>query len=380
MPWKHVEPMDEKRHFIQMVESGLYTMSEVCHRHLISRKTGYKWYNRYLSRGFGGLKEASRAPHSCPHRTPAQIEKLLIDKRKQTNWGPRKIRDYFVLERPDLAMPAESTIGDILRRAGLVKSRKRRHRSPHPTAPPLQADLCNQVWTMDFKGEFRLLNGAYCYPLTIEDAHSRFLICCHGLNSTAGRGVRPVLECAFSEYGLPEAIRTDNGAPFASSGRLGLSRLAVFCLKLDIAWHRIAPASPWQNGRHERMHRTLKEEATIPPEADMQAQQRRFDRFRQAYNTDRPHQSLGGKRPASRYQPSSRRMPNRIEQPRYPSHFEVRKVSAGGRIKFKNRTPFISETLAKEFVGLEEIECGIWSVNFYQTELGRFNETDLVII
>lgn len=379
MPWKQVKPMDEKRRFIEMVESGLYTMSEVCQRHSISRKTGYKWYNRYRSRGLEGLKEVSRAPHACPHRTLPEIEKLVVDKRKETGWGPRKIRDYLVRKYPDLPIPAASTIGDALRRAGLVNARTKRRRIPHPTAPPLEVDSPNQVWTMDFKGEFRLLNGLYCYPLTIEDAHSRFLICCEGLDSTAGTKVQPVLERVFADYGLPEAIRTDNGVPFASIGRLGLTRLAVFCLKLGIARQRIAPASPWQNGRHERLHRTLKEEATIPPGADMPAQQQRFDRFRLGYNTDRPHQSLDGDTPALHHQRSPRLMPTRIEEPSYPKHFEVRKVSSGGTIKFKNRIPFLGQALANEFVGLEEIENGIWSVYFYQTELGRFNETEFVI-
>lgn len=371
--------MDEKRRFILTIESGLYTMTEVCERFGISRKTGHKWYNRYLSEGFEGLVERSRTPHSCPHRTPPEIAKLIIDKRDEKGWGPRKILDYFARERPELALPAESTAGDILRRAGRVKSRKRRRKSAHPTAPPLKVDAPNQVWTMDFKGEFRLLNGVYCYPFTVEDAYSRFLICCDALESTAGRGVRSVLDRAFSEYGLPEAVRTDNGSPFVSTGRLGLTQLGVWLIKLGIARQRIAPGSPWQNGRHERMHRTLKEEATIPPEADMPAQQQRFDRFRLGYNTDRPHQSLGGDPPASHHKRSPRGMPTRIEEPNYPRHFEVRKVSTNGTFKFKSRTPFIGTGLAEEYIGLEEIDVGIWSVHFYQTELGRFNETDLVI-
>ena len=380
MPWKQVEPMDEKRRFILTMESGLYNMTEVCDRFGISRKTGYKWYNRYRSEGFDGLVERSRAPHSCPHRTPPEIAKLIIDKRDQKkNWGPRKILDHFALERPDLAMPAESTTGDILRRAGRVKSRKKRHKSAHPTAPPLKVDAPNQVWTMDFKGEFRLLNGVYCYTFTVEDAHSRFLICCDGLESTAGAGVRPVLDRAFTEYGLPQAVRTDNGSPFVSTGRLGLTRLGVWLIKLAIPHQRIAPASPWQNGRHERMHRTLKQEATIPPGADLKAQQERFDRFRLDYNTDRPHQSLGGDTPASHYRRSSRSKPSRIGPPDYPLHFEVRKVSTNGTFKFKSRTPFIGLGLAEEHIGLEEIDAGVWSVHFYLTELGRFNETDLII-
>ena len=328
------------------------------------------------SAGLHGLEERSRAPHSCQHRTSPEIVKLITDKREQKGWGPLKILDHFAHQRPDLTLPAESTVGDILRRAGLVEPKKTREKSSHPTAPALRVSLSNQIWSMDFKGEFRLLNSIYCFPFTVQDAYSRFLLCCHGLTSTAYRGVRPVLERLFKERGLPEAIRTDNGPPFVSTGRLGLTRLSVWMLKLGIIHQRIAPASPWQNGRHERMHRTLKREATIPPEANLKAQQERFDDFVQEYNTERPHQHLGGDVPAEHYQSSPRAMPRRIEKPDYPGHFEVRKVSSSGSIKFKNRRLFISEVLGDEYIGLEEIECDIWSVMFYDTLLARFNENN----
>jgi len=227
---------------------------------------------------------------------------------------------------------------------------------------------------MDFKGEFRLGSSYYCYPLTVEDAHTRFLLCCHGLSSTAYTGVRPVLNRLFRERGLPDAIRTDNGSPFASVGLMGLSRLSVWWLKLGIAHHRIAPGKPWQNGRHERMHRTLKNEATIPPEPNMKAQQRRFEIFINEYNMERPHQSLSGNVPASLYHSSARVMPARIKKPDYPAHFEVRKVSHCGGIKLKNRAVFVSNVLANEYVGLEEVDCGIWNVMFYNTLLAKLNE------
>ena len=377
MPWKKVEPMDEKFSFVTTLDSGLYTMTELCERHGISRKTGYKWYRRYRSEGFSGLAERSRAPLACPHKTAPEVEELIRKKREEKGWGPLKILQFFARERSDLTLPAESTIGDILRRADLVEPRKSRQKKSHPTAPALKVSAPNQIWSMDFKGEFRLLSGIYCFPFTAEDAYSRFLLCCHGLGSTAQKGVRPVLERLFRENGLPDAIRTDNGSPFVSTGRLSLTRLSVWWLKLRIVHQRIAPGSPWQNGRHERMHRTLKQEATIPPEADFKAQQERFDSFLQEYNTERPHQSLGGDTPASHYQPSPRAMPRRIDAPDYPRHFEVRKVSASGTIRFKGETPFISLALANEYIGLEEIDFGIWSVIFYDTLLARFNENNL---
>lgn len=376
MPWKQIEPMDEKIRFVFALESGLYSMTELCERHSISRKSGYKWYGRYLSEGLNGLKERSRAPHTCPRRSPPEVEKLIRDKREEKGWGPLKILQYFARERPDLPLPAESTVGDILRRAGLVEPKKARQKRPHPTASALKVSSPNQIWTMDFKGEFRLLNGIYCYPLTVADAFSRFLLCCQGLTSTRQKGVRPVLGRLFREYGLPDAIRTDNGSPFVSTGRLGLTRLSVWWLKLRIAHQRIAPGQPWQNGRHERMHRTLKEETTLPREPNMTAQQHRFGDFQREYNTDRPHQNLGGDVPASHYEPSLRAMPARIKSPDYPGHFEVRKVSHKGAIKFKNRHLFISHALSGEYVGLEEVDYDIWSVHFYNTMLARFNENN----
>ena len=368
--------MDEKRRFVLALESGLYSMTELCERHCISRKNGYKWYGRYLSEGLDGLKERSRAPLTCPHRTSTEVEQLIINKRKEKGWGPLKILQYLARVRPDLPLPVESTAGDILRRAGLVKPRKVRRKRIHPTASALSVSSPNQIWTMDFKGEFRLLDSIYCYPLTVEDAFSRFLLCCHGLTSTRQKGVRPILGRLFREYGLPDAMRTDNGTPFVSNGGLGLTRLNVWLLKLDIVHQRIAPGQPWQNGRHERMHRTLKEETTLPREPNMRAQQRRFDIFQREYNTDRPHQHLNGNIPASYYEPSQRAMPARIKSPDYPGHFEVRKVSTGGCIKFKNRFIFVSQALEGEYVGLEEVDTNIWSVHFYSTLLARFNENN----
>ena len=377
MPWNEVRPMDERIRFALALNSGLYTMTELCERHGISRKTGHKWADRYHRKGLEGLAERSRAPHTCPHKTPLQVENLITEKRKQKGWGPLKIRHHLARTHPELPLPAESTIGDILRRAGLVTPKRTRKKRAHPTARKLSVSSPNQVWTMDFKGEFRLGNSRYCYPLTVEDAHSRFLLCCHGLNSTAQTGVRPVLDRLFRERGLPNAIRTDNGSPFASTGHLGLTRLSVWWLKLGIAHQRISPGQPWQNGRHERMHRTLKKAATIPPESNLKAQQDRFDRFVHEYNMERPHQSLDGDVPASQYKPSSRAMPKRIEKPDYPGHFEVRKVSSSGTIKLRGRIPFIGAALVHEYVGLEEIDAGIWNVIFYDTLLARFDENNL---
>lgn len=377
MPWTVTDAMKQRLRFITAYEQGHFSMTELCARFHISRKTGYKWIKRYQTHGFEALKDQSRAPKNCPHRTPRHIEQRLIEVRQaHPRWGPLKIRHYLQGHEPDQAWPAPSTIGDILKRAGLVKQRSPRAKSKHPGTAPLQATAPDQVWTADFKGQFRLGSGRYCYPLTVQEAYSRSLLLCQGLPSTHYQGAKRAFTRLFQQRGLPQAIRTDNGAPFASQALCGLSRLSLWWIKLGIEHQRIRPASPQENGRHERMHRTLKAETARPPAATMQAQQVRFDGFREVFNTIRPHQALAGAVPASRYQARARPYPSRIPPPCYAGHLEVRRVSPGGQIRFKGRFVFVTQVLHGERVGLEEVEEGRWSVWFYDVLLGRLDERD----
>lgn len=375
MPWTDTDPMTERHKFVLACEEELFSMTELCDRFGISRKTGYKWLNRYREGGVEALADRSRAPKTFPHRTPEPIREMLIETRKaHPRWGPLKLLHYLRPRHPEADFPAPSTVGDILKREGLVEPRRRKRRRKHPGTSPIEAEAPAEVWTADFKGEFRLGSSQYCYPLTVQDAHSRYLLGCEALKSTAHDGAKPVFEALFEEHGLPKAIRTDNGGPFASRALCGLSRLSVWWIKLGIEPDRIQPGCPQQNGRHERMHRTLKAKTTRPPAQSFPEQQDRFDEFRGEYNEIRPHQSLGGDVPASRYAPSDRQMPKRSPKPDYPGHTEVRKVSTNAMVKFRNRELFISEVLEGEYVAFEEIDDGVWSLLFHDALLGRLDE------
>lgn len=376
MPWTDTDPMTERHKFILAHQKGLFTMTELCKRFGISRKTGYKWLRRYREGGVDALRDRSRAPKHCPHRTPEPVRQFVIEARRaHPRWGPLKLLDYLEPRHPDIAFPASSTVGDILKREGLVPDRRRKkRRRAHPGASPIKAEAPGDVWTADFKGEFRLGSGIYCYPITMQDAYSRMLLACRGLPSTAHLSAQTVFERLFREHGLPRAIRTDNGLPFASQAICGLSRMSVWWVKLGIRHDRIEPGCPQQNGRHERMHRTLKAETTRPPEADFSPQQKRFDHFRHEYNDVRPHQALDGATPASCYRPSPNAMPEHLPKPNYPGHAEVRKVSTAGTIKFKSQPLFISTVLAGEHMALEETDEGIWTLSFYDMLLGRLDE------
>jgi transposase InsO family protein len=374
--------MSERRAFLDAYEHGGYSVTELCERFGISRKTGYKWLARAQSDAPEGLAERSRAPKSHPNQTPDQITRILVSAReKHPHWGPVKLRHWLLARQPELEerLPAPSTIGAILKRHGLVKPHPRRRRWPHTTGRIVQAPTANAVWAADFKGQFRTQDGKECFPLTITDAYSRFLLSCQALESVAGQGVRPVFEQVFQTYGLPEAIRTDNGSPFASRAIAGLSSLNVWWHKLGIEHQRIAPGRPEQNGRHERMHRTLKQETTRPPQATLAAQQLRFDAFRQEYNDERPHAALLGRVPTSVYTASLRPYPACLAKPEYSGHLEVRQVSNSGMFRFHARQIFLSEALAKETIGLEEIDDGVWSVYFYDLLLARLDERDYVV-
>ncbi len=375
MPWSKTTPMTERARFIADLESKLYTMTELCERYGISRMTGYKWAKRFVADGLRGLEDRSRAPKSCPHQSEAHvIEALVAARHKHPRWGPRKLLKILSKRHPEWSWPAASTAGQILKRHGLVSARRRR-KPPQPgRRPHLEVTSPNDLWTCDFKGQFRTGDRRYCYPLTIADHLSRYLLVCQGQLSTATAGARPVFERVFRENGLPKAILSDNGGPFSSPALGGLSRLSVWWIKLGIQPLRIERGKPQQNGAHERMHRTLKAETTRPPAANLAEQQISFDAFRKEFNDERPHEALDQRPPAQFYAPSPRSYPDPLAQVEYPGHFEVRKVRRNGMIKWQGSDLFLSEVLAGESVGLEEVDDGIWSLHFSGQLLARFDE------
>lgn len=351
-------------------DTGVFTVTELCARHDISRTTFYEWKER---RGGGDerwFEEKSHAAGSCPHRTPEEIAARIVALRERhPHLGPKKIRALLADRQPEVAWPAVSTVGDILKRAGLVAPSKRRRRPVAQGEVVAPAVEPNDEWGIDFKGWFRTLDGTRCDPLTISDTASRYLIEVKIVDPTWA-GVRSALERVFSDVGLPRAMRSDNGAPFGSTGAGGLSALSVWWLKLGIEPRYIPPASPQDNGRHERMHRTLKAETSKPPAAAPGAQQARFDAFRRMFNEERPHEALGQVPPARRWRPPSRMLPDRLDEAWYDADHEVRRVRPNGEIKWRGEHVFIGEALAGELVGIAEHESGGHIVRFMGRDLG----------
>lgn len=375
MPWQETDPVDQRSRFIDAYLAGGFSISELCARAQISRKTGYKWIDRYDAEGRAGLRDRSRTPHHCPHRIDTAIADLLLAaRRKHPDWGPGKLLDWLAPRHPELAWPAVSTAGDLFKRKGLIKRRRPRYRPEHPGVVPPVTQAANDLWTADFKGHFRTGDGRYCYPLTILDLHSRYLLSCHGLRSTQSVTARPVFERAFREYGLPHAIRTDNGVPFATTGLHGLSLLSVWWIRLGIMPQRILPAHPEQNGAHERMHKTLKRGAIRPPRGSLAAQQRAFTAYRALYNDERPHAALAGTPPAAHYRSSPRAYPALLPAVDYPGHFVVKRVTNKGTFRFKDQLFFLSNALDNHPVGLEEVDDGLWTVHFCHLILARIDE------
>ena len=380
MPWSQTSSMDEKIRFIADSQRQLFPFSEVCGRFGISRKTGYKWIDRYADEGPQGLHDRSRRPRSCPHQTPAGIVAALVQARQRhPSWGVKKLLKILSPKHPDWEWPSRSTGCDILRRHGLVPKARRRSRPGHPGRPDTPMTEPNEIWTADFKGEFRTRDGLYSYPLTVADGFSRFLLVCQGLHSTAHLDSRPIFLRLFQEFGLPRIIRTDNGVPFATTALGRLSLLSVWWIRLGIYPELIEPAHPEQNGRHERMHRTLKAETTHPPRANLPSQQRRFNEFREEYNHERPHEALDQDTPASRYRPSPRALPRRLPAIEYPSHYEIRLVSRNGGIRWNSHWVNVTHTLGGEYVGLEEVDNDLWEVYFGPVRLGRLDVRTLRI-
>jgi putative transposase len=373
MPWKECKPMDERLKFVARLLDG-EKMSVVCRDFGISRPTGYKIFNRYKDLGLEGLEDRSRRPYRHANKLPFQVERTILQiKREHPTWGAPKIREKLIREYPMIQPPAKSTIHAVLDRNNLVKRRKRRRYRAEGT-PLKDAKSPNALWCADYKGEFMMGNKQYCYPLTITDYRSRFLLACEGLESTKSLFAFTVFERVFKEYGLPDSIRTDNGTPFASPNALfGLSRLSVWWLRLGIAVERIKPGHPEQNGRHERMHLTLKREATKPASYNFLQQQDRFDTFAEIYNNARPHQALGGHYPGDLYTPSPRayRPP---EPPEYPYHDRTITVTQCGRICIGRRKVNLSTVFAGQKVGIREVADNIWLVSFMHYDLGFFDE------
>jgi putative transposase len=366
--------MRERTELIENYLAGEDSISELARQYGISRKTAHKWIERFKQHGRKGLQELSRAPHHQPNALSEAMEQRILEwKSRKPLWGAPKIHNQLL----GLAdCPSESTVSRVLARHGLSrKARRRRAATPSP-APLAHCEAVNQVWSADFKGHFRTGNGVRCDPLTISDAHSRYLLRCQALRGfTGAAAVQPVFVATFREYGLPEAIRTDNGAPFASSGLGGLSALSVWWIRLGIRLERIEPGEPQQNGRHERLHRTLKEATASPPRSTLGLQQQAFDAFRQEYNQERPHEALGQKPPASVYQPSAREYPERLPEPRgYPDDWETRKVRARGAIKWNGYQVNITRALWGQEIGLEPIGEALWAVYFESLRLGVFDE------
>jgi transposase InsO family protein len=373
MPWNECKPMDERLKFIARLLDG-EKMAGVCREFGISRVTGYKIFNRYKECGLDALNDRSRRPYRHANKLPFQVERTILSiKREHTSWGAPKIRDKLIRAYPMIKPPAISTVHAVLDRHGLVKRRKRRRYKAEGT-PLSHARNPNELWCADYKGEFLLGNEKYCYPLTITDYRSRYLFTCEGLESTRSDFAFSVFERAFKDFGLPKAIRTDNGVPFASPNALfGLSRLSVWWLRLGIKIERIKPGHPEQNGRHERMHLTLKNETTRPASFNFLQQQERFDRFIGVYNNERPHQALNGVYPGDIYTPSPRvyRPP---DEPNYPFHDRTIRVTRCGRICIGKRKINLSTVFAGQIVSLREVDDEIWLVSFMDYDLGFFDK------
>lgn len=372
--------MEERFRFVEEWNSGDWSLSELCRFYGVTRGTGYKWIARYEAGGLEALRDRSRAPHAHPNAVSAEMEELVISIReKHPSWGAPKIRAKLEDRNGGPRIPAESTIGAILKRSGLTVARKRRRSSRRATQPLAEGGAPNTVWCADFKGWFRTEDGTRIDPLTISDAYSRFLFRCQAVKAADYLHSKPVFEASFREYGLPERMRTDNGPPFGSNGESGLTGLSVWWIKLGILPEHIEPGRPQQNGRHERMHRTLKQETASPPCSNRRAQQERFDQFRREYNEERPHEALGQKTPASYYEPSPRVYPERLREVEYASDWQVRRVTEGGQIRWSGEQVFVAHALKGETVGLEQIDEQHWRVWFSFYEIGILDAAKLTI-
>lgn len=373
MPWRGVTVSEQRQEFLNDYRLGYYSVSDLADRYSISRKTAHKWIDRLKRHGEEGYRELSRRPHHSPGETGPQIVQELVELRKvRPNRGPAKLLDQLQRRHPEWELPSVSTAARILAREGLVRPR-RRHKRAHPGCPKTVAAGPNDIWAADYKGQFRLKNSHYCFPLTVSDLASRYLLGVDAHPAISYELTKKHFQRLFEAYGLPRRIRTDNGVPFASNALARLSQLSTWWIKLGIYPELIEPGRPSQNGIHERMHKTLKQEATIPPGASLPAQQRMLEAFRKDFNEERGHEALGMKRPGEVYQPSLRPMPRRIQPYEYPAHYLVRRVSRCGTIRVLKQQVFVSNTLAEDAVGLEEVDDGVYDLYFCFYQIGRYH-------
>ena len=371
MPWKIISAMDQKIQLIADWKLKNFSFTDLSQKYGISSPTVYKLIERYEQCGIEGLKEQSRAPKTCPHRTPENVISLVVqEKLKNRKRGPRKIRAQLKRQHPNLELPAVSTISYWLKKEGLVAKRKKRLRVPPYTQPFCECEASNDVWSIDYKGQFYMRNNHVCYPLTVSDNFSRYILGCKALEGPRYAPTKKHLELIFREYGLPDAIRSDNGTPFAGKCIGGLSRLSVWFIQLGIIPERIEKGCPEQNGRHERMHRTLKSDALDSITGNLKEQQKAFDIFRHDFNHNRPHESLNDQTPNEFYAKSNRPYVGCPHMPEYGYDYTVRHVKHGGEIKFKGRMFYVTELLAKQPVGLKEIADGIWQLQYSFYVLG----------
>ncbi len=379
MPWKAQSPVDLRKQLMERLHGG-ERMTDLCREYGISRKTGQKFKARFAQAGVEGLRDQSRAPHVIPHKTQVELMDLVLaERRKHPTWGPRKLK--AVLERQlGRPLPSHTTLSVMLSKAGLVKPRKRRPRhAPEPTQLR-NASEPNDVWCIDYKGQFRLGDRTYCYPLTITDQCSRYILACEGMPAIRGEEARDICMEVFREWGLPTAIRSDNGAPFASKGLGGLTKLSAFLIRLGVALERIRPAHPEENGRHERMHRTLKAETTRPARANLLQQQERFDEWVREFNHERPHEALAMRRPAEVFAPSYRTLPSKLAELVYPTHDDVVRVNRWGQASIPGRgMVHVSTALAEENIGLREQADGRLLLTFATLDLAFIERSGSLI-
>lgn len=381
MPWKETCTMNLRIRMIGDYLSRNYTISELSELYGVSRMTIYKWIERYQEKGYVGMVDHSPVPLHYPNATPlATARDIVAFKLKHTNWGPKKVVFWLEQHYPEKQWPAVSTAGAILKRAGLVKPRHMRRRTPPYTRPFQECNQPNSVWSADYKGQFRTGDHRLCYPLTISDNYSRYLLCCHGLPHPTHEATKPLFETVFQEYGLPAALLTDNGEPFASTGLGGLSRLSVWLIKLGIKPERITKGHPQENGRHERMHRSLKEATAKPPQENIKKQQKAFNAFIQDHNHQCPHEALGMQTPASIYIPSFRPYPRKLPEITYHGDYIIREVRHNGEIKWKGDFIYISQILAGEPIALRQRNEYQWEIKFGDYPLGILDESSMKII
>lgn len=375
MPWMELNIVELRKQFIQEYLDKAYpSFNYLCSSYSISNKTGYKWVNRFLKGGLNNLEDRSRAPHTSKHRTPEEVCTFIIEtKLAHIHWGPKKVLDYLKRHEPNLSLPADSTAGEILKKAGLVKKRQKRYHVSADEQPFSDCTESNHIWAVDYKGQFKLGNGQWCYPLTITDNHSRYLLQCKGLKSANYVDTQRWMEVCFREYGLPQNMRSDNGTPFSSMAAGGISRLSKWWIDLGICPERIEPGHPQQNGRHERMHKTLKQETAKPSAYSDVLQQKKFDEFKIEFNDERSHEGIDRKCPCDVYSSSSRAYPDELPEIVYDEGLDTRKVKRGGEVKWKGHHIYISQVLQNDRVSLKEIDNDLWEVRYSFYKLGELD-------